>query len=42
VTTIGRFGGKPPRGWFGPGMTETYEIHATDYLPEAGIERAGD
>jgi allantoinase len=25
VATIGRFAGKPPRGWFGPGLTQTYE-----------------
>jgi allantoinase len=40
VATIGRFAGKPPRGWFGPGLTETYET--IDYLAEAGIEYIGD
>lgn len=32
--------GKPPRGWFGPGLTETHDT--LDYLSEAGIEYIGD
>ncbi len=32
--------GKPPRGWFGPGLTQTYET--LDLLAEAGIEYIGD
>ncbi len=32
--------GYRPRGWFGPGLTETFET--LDYLAEAGIEYIGD
>ncbi len=32
--------GKRPRGWFGPGLAETYET--LDLLSEAGIEYIGD
>jgi len=40
IEIIGKFSGTRPRGWFGPGLTET---HATlDYLAEAGIEYVGD
>ena len=34
------FSGKRPRGWFGPGLTQTYDT--LDYLSEAGIEYIGD
>ena len=37
---IEKFCGKRPRGWFGPGLTETYDT--LDYLAEAGIEYIGD
>ena len=37
---IAKFAGKRPRGWFGPGLTQTYET--LDYLAEAGIEYIGD
>jgi allantoinase len=37
---IERFSGKRPRGWFGPGLTETYET--LDLLSEAGVEYVGD
>ena len=37
---IEKFSGKRPRGWFGPGLTETYET--LDYLAEAGIQYVGD
>jgi allantoinase len=40
VDVIGKFWGKPPRGWFGPGLTQTFET--LDYLSEAGIEYIGD
>ena len=33
-------GGKPPRGWFGPGLTQTFDT--LDYLSQAGIEYIGD
>ncbi|CAN0596084.1 unnamed protein product, partial [Laminaria digitata] len=32
--------GYKPRGWFGPGLTETFET--LDYLAEAGFEYIGD
>src|SRR5262245_44122650 len=35
-----KFWGKRPRGWFGPGLTQTYET--LDYLAEAGVEYIGD
>jgi allantoinase len=37
---IGAFSGKRPRGWFGPGLTQTFDT--LDYLSEAGIEYIGD
>ncbi len=37
---IEKFCGKRPRGWFGPGLTQTFET--LDYLSEAGIEYIGD
>jgi allantoinase len=37
---IEKFSGKRPRGWFGPGLTQTCET--LDYLSEAGIEYIGD
>ncbi len=37
---IAKFGGKRPRGWFGPGLTQTFET--LDYLSEAGVEYIGD
>lgn len=37
---IERFAGKRPRGWFGPGLTQTFET--LDYLSEAGVEYIGD
>ena len=40
VDTIARFWGKRPRGWFGPGLTQTFET--LDFLAEAGIEYIGD
>jgi peptidoglycan/xylan/chitin deacetylase (PgdA/CDA1 family) len=32
--------GRRPRGWFGPGLTQTFDT--IDYLAEAGIEYIGD
>ena len=40
VKVIKNFSGKAPRGWFGPGLTQTYTT--IDYLAEAGIEDIGD
>ena len=40
VKVIKTFSGKAPRGWFGPGLTQTYTT--IDYLAEAGIEYIGD
>ena len=40
VDVIAKFWGKRPRGWFGPGLTQTYDT--LDYLSEAGIEYIGD
>lgn len=37
---IEKFSGKRPRGWFGPGLTQTFET--LDFLSEAGIEYIGD
>jgi alpha-amylase/alpha-mannosidase (GH57 family) len=37
---IEKFWGKRPRGWFDPGLTQTYET--LDYLAEAGVEYIGD
>jgi peptidoglycan/xylan/chitin deacetylase (PgdA/CDA1 family) len=40
MEVITKFWGRPPRGWFGPGLTQTYDT--VDYLSEAGIEYIGD
>jgi peptidoglycan/xylan/chitin deacetylase (PgdA/CDA1 family) len=40
LTVIKNFTGKKPRGWFGPGLTQTY--NTLDFLAEAGIEYIGD
>ena len=40
METIEKFCGKRPRGWFGPGLTQT--LDTVDYLAEAGIEYIGD
>jgi len=40
VAIIGKFWGKPPRGWFGPGLTQTFDT--LDHLSAAGIEYVGD
>jgi allantoinase len=40
VATIAKFWGKPPRGWFGPGLTQTFDT--LDHLSAAGIEYIGD
>ena len=40
VAIIEKFWGKRPRGWFGPGLTQTFDT--LDYLAEAGIEYIGD
>jgi allantoinase len=40
VDIIAKFSGKPVRGWFGPGLTQTFDT--LDYLSEAGIEYIGD
>jgi allantoinase len=37
---IEKFTGKRPRGWFGPGLTQTFDT--LDYLSEAGVEYIGD
>lgn len=37
---IEKFWGKRPRGWFGPGLTQTFDT--LDFLSEAGIEYIGD
>ena len=37
---IEKFSGKRPRGWFGPGLTQTYDT--LDHLSDAGIEYIGD
>src|SRR5262245_25636086 len=37
---IEEFSGRRPRGWFGPGLTQTFDT--IDYLAEAGIEYIGD
>jgi allantoinase len=38
--TLEQFAGKRPRGWLGPGLTETYDT--PDLLAAAGIEYIGD
>jgi polysaccharide deacetylase len=40
VEIIAKFSGKKPRGWFGPGLTQTFDT--LDHLSEAGIEYIGD
>jgi allantoinase len=40
VDIVGKFWGRPPRGWFGPGLTQTFDT--VDYLSQAGIEYIGD
>lgn len=40
VELITNFWGRAPRGWFGPGLTQTFDT--LDYLSEAGIEYIGD
>ena len=40
IETITEFSGTRPRGWFGPGLTQTCET--IDYLAAAGIEYIGD
>ena len=40
IETIEEFTGKKPRGWLGPGLTETFET--PDFLAEEGIEYIGD
>jgi peptidoglycan/xylan/chitin deacetylase (PgdA/CDA1 family) len=40
IETIEKFSGTRPRGWFGPGLTQTE--HTLDYLADAGIEYIGD
>ena len=40
IETIRAFTGKPPRGWLGPGLAETWET--LDVLAEEGIEYVSD
>ena len=40
MKVIKSFSEKAPRGWFVPGLTQTYDT--IDYLAEAGIEYIGD
>ena len=40
MAIIEKFWGRRPRGWFGPGLTQTYET--LDHLAEAGVEYIGD
>lgn len=40
IDVITKFWGRRPRGWFGPGLTQTYDT--LDYLSKAGIEYVGD
>jgi allantoinase len=40
LETLRQFTGKKPRGWLGPGLTETYET--VDYLAAEGVEYVGD
>ena len=40
VEVIARFWGRRPRGWFGPGLTQTFDT--LDHLAAAGIEYIGD
>jgi allantoinase len=40
IAIIEKFAGRRPRGWFGPGLTQT--LTTLDHLAEAGIEYIGD
>ncbi len=40
IDIIAKFAGRRPRGWFGPGLTQTFDT--LDYLAAAGIEYIGD
>jgi peptidoglycan/xylan/chitin deacetylase (PgdA/CDA1 family) len=40
LDVIEKFWGKRPRGWFGPGLTQTFDT--LDHLAEAGVEYIGD
>jgi peptidoglycan/xylan/chitin deacetylase (PgdA/CDA1 family) len=40
MSVIEKFSGTRPRGWFGPGLTQTFDT--LDHLAEAGIEYIGD
>jgi allantoinase len=40
LDTLERFAGARPRGWLGPGLTETHET--PELLAEAGVEYIGD
>ncbi|WP_375463547.1 polysaccharide deacetylase family protein [uncultured Methylobacterium sp.] len=40
VAAITRFTGAPPRGWLGPGLTET--LDTPDHLRAAGLDYVGD
>jgi peptidoglycan/xylan/chitin deacetylase (PgdA/CDA1 family) len=40
VEVITNFWGRAPRGWFGPGLTQTYDT--LDHLSQCGIEYIGD
>jgi peptidoglycan/xylan/chitin deacetylase (PgdA/CDA1 family) len=40
IAIIKEFTGKPPKGWLGPGLTETWET--LDILAEEGIEYVSD
>ena len=40
IAIIAEFQGRPPRGWFGPGLTQTFDT--LDHLAAAGIEYIGD
>src|SRR5690606_20044264 len=40
MDVIEKFAGYRPRGWFGPGLTQTFDT--VDYLSQAGIEYIGD
>jgi peptidoglycan/xylan/chitin deacetylase (PgdA/CDA1 family) len=40
IELIEKFSGTRPRGWFGPGLTQT--LDTLDHLAEAGIEYIGD
>ena len=40
MDVIEKFAGYRPRGWFGPGLTQTFDT--LDYLSEAGVEYIGD